>query len=284
MATVDVITPIVDDPETFGRIAAANSISDVYAMGGRPMLSLSVACFNEKLPTDAMGEILAGAAAVALEAGAPILGGHTIKDNEVKFGLAVIGEVHPDHILRSASAHHGALLIADEVQTGIGRCGRFFAVQVQGITPDILTSAKALGGGIPCGAVLCTKDIADCFGPGDLGTTFGGGPVAVAAISAVISAIESEGLLANVREREAQIREQCGVGPVRRIQGMGLLLGLVCDKPAIEVRNALLENDILTGTSADPNVLRILAPLVITAEHVDRLAEALGSISRGGAQ
>ena len=65
---------------------------------------------------------------------------------------------------------------------------------------------------------------------------------------------------------------------------MGLLLGLVCDKPAIEVRNALLENDILTGTSADPNVLRILAPLVITAEHVDRLAEALGSISRGGAQ
>ncbi len=201
-------------------------------------------------------------------------------------GVAGAFELAADflEILRSASAHHGALLIADEVQTGIGRCGRFFAVQVQGITPDILTSAKALGGGIPCGAVLCTKDIADCFGPGDLGTTFGGGPVAAAAISAVISAIESEGLLANVREREAQIREQCGVGPVRRIQGMGLLLGLVCDKPAIEVRNALLENDILTGTSADPNVLRILAPLVITAEHVDRLAEALGSISRGGAQ
>jgi selenide,water dikinase len=111
VATVDVITPLVDDPETFGRIAATNSISDVYAMGGRPLLSLSVACFNEKLPTDAMGEILAGAAAVALEAGAPILGGHTIKDNEVKFGLAVIGEVHPDHILRSASAVDGDALI-----------------------------------------------------------------------------------------------------------------------------------------------------------------------------
>jgi selenide,water dikinase len=111
VATVDVITPIVDDPETFGRIAATNSISDVYAMGGRPLLSLSVACFNEKLPTDAMGEILAGAAAVALAAGAPILGGHTIKDNEVKFGLAVIGEIHPDHILRSASAVAGDALI-----------------------------------------------------------------------------------------------------------------------------------------------------------------------------
>lgn len=186
--------------------------------------------------------------------------------------------------LRDATTRHGAHLIADEVQTGIGRCGRFFAVQVHGITPDILTSAKALGGGIPCGAVLCTKDIAAHFGPGDLGSTFGGGPVAAAAISAVISAIESENLLANVRERETQIRAQCIAGPVLRIQGKGLLLGLVCDRPAAEVRDALLERDILTGTSADPNVLRILAPLIITAEHVERLAETLGSISRGGAQ
>jgi acetylornithine/succinyldiaminopimelate/putrescine aminotransferase len=93
--------------------------------------------------------------------------------------------------LRRVTERHGALLIADEVQTGIGRCGQFFAVQAQHITPDILTSAKSLGGGIPCGAVLCTTDIAGHFGPGDLGTTFGGGPVAAAAISAVISAIVS---------------------------------------------------------------------------------------------
>ena len=185
--------------------------------------------------------------------------------------------------LRNQTARHGALLIADEVQTGIGRCGQFFAVQTHGITPDVLTSAKALGGGIPCGAVLCTREIADCFGPGDLGSTFGGGPVAAAAIIAVIDAIESEGLLSNVREREAQIREQCVVGPVDRIQGMGLLLGLVCDRPAADVRDALLEQDILTGTSADPNVLRILAPLIIHTEHVDHLARALASISRVGA-
>jgi len=180
--------------------------------------------------------------------------------------------------LRKCTQQNGALLIADEVQSGIGRSGQYFAVQSHGISPDILTSAKALGGGVPCGAVLCTEDIATHFGPGDLGTTFGGGPLAAAAIVAVIDSIAAEGLLHNVRQREAQIREQCIKGPVTRIQGMGLLLGLVCDRPAIEVRNALLEHDILTGTSADPKVLRILAPLVLESHHVEHLADALDSI------
>ena len=111
MATVDVITPIVDDAATFGRVAATNSISDVYAMGARPLLSLSIACFNPRLPVEVMGDILAGASAVALEAGAPILGGHTIKDDEVKFGLAVVGEVHPVRILRNASARAGEQIV-----------------------------------------------------------------------------------------------------------------------------------------------------------------------------
>jgi acetylornithine/succinyldiaminopimelate/putrescine aminotransferase len=181
--------------------------------------------------------------------------------------------------LRDCSRRHGVLFIADEVQSGMGRCGRFFAVQAHEITPDILTSAKALGGGIPCGAILCNEDIAPHFGLGDLGTTFGGGPVAAAAINAVIDTIEAEDLLMNVREREAQIREQCVTGPVRKIQGMGLLLGLVCDRPAVEVRNALLEHDVLTGTSADPDVLRILAPLVLEPGHVDHLAHALESMA-----
>lgn len=111
VATVDVITPLVDDATSFGRIAATNSISDIYAMGARPLLSLSVACFNPSLPSDVMGDILAGASEIALACGAPILGGHTIKDDEVKFGLAVIGEVHPDRILRNASARPGEALI-----------------------------------------------------------------------------------------------------------------------------------------------------------------------------
>ena len=181
--------------------------------------------------------------------------------------------------LRTQSSKHGALFIADEVQSGIGRCGHFFAVQAHGIEPDILTSAKALGGGIPCGALLCTEQLATRFGLGDLGSTFGGGPVAAAAIVAVIESIEREGLLANVRAREAQIREQCVAGPVRKIQGMGLLLGLVCDRPGIEVRDALLHHDVLVGTSADPDIVRILAPLVLEPRHVDHLAHALESMA-----
>jgi len=161
----------------------------------------------------------------------------------------------------------------------MGRCGQYFAVQVHGISPDIITSAKSLGAGVPCGAVLCTHEIAAHFEPGDLGTTFGGGPLAAAAITATINAIDTERLLSNVREREAQIRERCVKGPVQKIQGMGLLLGLVCDRPAKEVRNALLEHDILVGTSSDPAVVRILAPLVLESTHVDHLAQALEAMA-----
>lgn len=180
--------------------------------------------------------------------------------------------------LRQQTRALGALLIADEVQSGMGRCGQFFGVQVFGIKPDILTSAKSLGAGVPCGAVLCSQEIAANFGPGALGTTFGGGPLAAAAIAATIDAIQTEDLLRNVRDREAQIREQCVVGPVQKIQGMGLLLGLVCDRPAKEVQSALLEHDILTGTSGDPHVVRILAPLVLDAKHVEHLAQALQTL------
>jgi acetylornithine/succinyldiaminopimelate/putrescine aminotransferase len=185
--------------------------------------------------------------------------------------------------LRESTQRHGALLIADEVQSGMGRCGHYFAVQACGIEPDLMTSAKSLGGGVPCAAVLSRADVAAPFGPGDLGTTFGGGPLAAAAIGAVIDTIDDEGLLANVRNMETRIRDRCLTGPVVRIQGKGLLLGLVCNRAAGEVRDALLEQGILTGTSADPNVLRILAPLVLNDEHVDHLARALAAIPGGDA-
>jgi acetylornithine/succinyldiaminopimelate/putrescine aminotransferase len=196
-------------------------------------------------------------------------------------GVAGAYDLSSDFIatLREATTQHRALLIADEVQSGMGRSGQFFAMQVYDVEPDILSSAKALGGGMPCGAVLCSDEVASRFGPGDLGSTFGGGPIAAAAIVATIDAINSEELLLNVRHREAQIREQCVVGPVQEIQGMGLLLGLLCDRPAVEVRNTLLQHDILTGTSADPNILRILAPLVLESKHVDRLTHALQSMA-----
>jgi acetylornithine/succinyldiaminopimelate/putrescine aminotransferase len=181
--------------------------------------------------------------------------------------------------LRKATRDSGALLIADEVQCGMGRSGRYFAVQVYDVVPDLLTTAKALGGGVPCAALLATEELATRQKSGDLGTTFGGGPLAAAAIVAVIDTLRSDDLLENVREREAQIRDCCVTGPVTAIRGKGLLLGLRCDRPAREVQSSLLEYDILTGTSADPDLLRLLPPLVLQAAHVDRLASALGRIA-----
>ncbi|MDH4254989.1 MAG: aminotransferase class III-fold pyridoxal phosphate-dependent enzyme [Gammaproteobacteria bacterium] len=182
--------------------------------------------------------------------------------------------------LRERCSRVGALLIADEVQCGMGRSGQFFAVETFGIEPDLLTTAKALGGGIPCGALLCTEALSGRLKYGSLGTTFGGGPVAAAAIVAVIDAIEQEGLLGNVRAREAEIRAHCIAGPVLAVRGRGLLLGLVCDRPAAGIRDELLDMDILTGTSSDPHVLRLLPPLVLEAGHVERLANALARLGR----
>jgi acetylornithine/succinyldiaminopimelate/putrescine aminotransferase len=180
--------------------------------------------------------------------------------------------------LRQATYTCGVQLIADEVQCGMGRSGQFFAVDVFRVQPDMLTTAKALGGGIPCGALLINEDLCSAIKPGDLGTTFGGGPLAAAAVIAVIETIRTENLLQNVRLRESEIREHCVVGPVRAIQGMGLLLGLVLDRPASEVQAHLLDHDILTGSSADPEVLRLLPPLVLQSEHVHRLARTLAAI------
>jgi selenide,water dikinase len=109
--TVDVITPLVDDPRDFGRIAAANSISDVYAMGGRPLIALNVSGFAPKLPPRIYRELLSGAHEIAREAGVAVLGGHTIKDPEIKYGMAVVGEIHPQRILTNRGARPGDALI-----------------------------------------------------------------------------------------------------------------------------------------------------------------------------
>src|SRR4051794_29109243 len=109
--TTDFFTPIVDAPRDFGRVAAANALSDVYAMGGKPTAALSIVGFPDSLPAAVLGEILAGASAVAQEAGIAIVGGHTIKSEEPIFGLAVVGTVHPDRVLSNAGAKPGDVLI-----------------------------------------------------------------------------------------------------------------------------------------------------------------------------
>ena len=119
--TVDFFTPVVDDAFDFGRIAAANALSDVYAMGATPLTALNVAAFPvEELGTELLGEILAGGAAVAAEAGVVILGGHTIKDDEPKYGLAVTGTIRPDKTVRNAGARPGdMLLLSKPIGTGV---------------------------------------------------------------------------------------------------------------------------------------------------------------------
>ena len=195
-------------------------------------------------------------------------------------GLAGAVDLGRDFLaaLRGRCDAVGALLIFDEVQCGVGRTGHPFAANLYGVTPDLLTTAKALGNGFPCAALLFSAPLTATLKPESLGTTFGGGPMACAAAEAVLTAIESEGLLERAQQIGSLIRERCIVGPVRAHQGAGLLIGLRTTRPAREVQAELLEGGILAGTSADPHVLRLLPPYILEEEHVDMLAGALADL------
>lgn len=118
--TVDFFTPIVDDPYTFGLIAATNALSDVYAMGGKPLTALNICCFSTGIPPEALADILRGGVKKILEAGAVLLGGHTVTDNEIKYGVSVTGTVHPDRVVTNAGAKPGDVLILTKpLGTGI---------------------------------------------------------------------------------------------------------------------------------------------------------------------
>jgi acetylornithine/N-succinyldiaminopimelate aminotransferase len=181
--------------------------------------------------------------------------------------------------LRERCDETGALLIFDEVQCGVGRTGEPFAANLYGVTPDMITTAKGLGNGFPCAALLMSAPVAAALTLDSLGTTFGGGPMASAAIEAVIEAIESEKLLQRVRRVGAYIRSTCMVGPVLAHQGAGFLTGLRMNRPAKEIHAKLLERGILTGTSGDPQIVRLLPPYILEEEHVDLLRAALTAIA-----
>jgi acetylornithine/succinyldiaminopimelate/putrescine aminotransferase len=145
-----------------------------------------------------------------------------------------------------------------------------------GVVPDIVTLAKALGSGIPVGACLVTEKIASHIKENDLGTTFGGGMIAMAAAKATLEAIESDRMLENVREVESYLRERLKeVEQVVNIHGRGFLLGLEFADSARKVHEALLERRVITGTSSDPKVLRLLPPLCLQKGEVDLFVDAL---------
>lgn len=180
---------------------------------------------------------------------------------------------------RAATERAGALLVFDEVQCGLGRVGAPFAARLYGVTPDLLTVGKGLAGGLPAAAVLARSATLPALAPGDLGTTFGGGPTVMAAVEATLAVLAEEGLALRARILGRELARLGGVGPVLRTQGEGLLAGLVCSRPAKQIQSELLARDILVGTAADPAVVRLLPPLVLGLEHIDRLRAALAELA-----
>jgi acetylornithine/succinyldiaminopimelate/putrescine aminotransferase len=181
--------------------------------------------------------------------------------------------------LRELCDERGIKLIFDEVQTGIGRTGHWFfagSPNAGGVVPDIVSLAKSLGSGVPVGACIVTSDVADKIHENDLGTTFGGGMLAMAATLATLEAIESESMIQNAARIEQHLRDSLA-GRVVAIHGKGCLIGIEFDSPASEVHKKLLSHNIITGTSSNANVLRLLPPLCVTTDEIDLLVEALAS-------
>lgn len=192
------------------------------------------------------------------------------------------------HELRKVCDETGALLIFDEVQTGVGRTGKWFFAGSDsggGVVPDIVSLAKSLGSGVPVGACLVNHKVSDAIKVNDLGTTFGGGMLAMAAVLATLEAIDSDQMLASASAAEAQIREGlAGVAAVKAIHGKGCLLGIEFDRSAKDIHQKLLDAKIITGTSSSANVLRLLPPLNVTAAEIDSFLTALKHIVSEGTE
>ncbi|MBO5209912.1 MAG: aspartate aminotransferase family protein [Lachnospiraceae bacterium] len=172
------------------------------------------------------------------------------------------------------------LLILDEIQCGMGRTGYMYAWQKFGVKPDIMTTAKALGCGVPVGAFLMTEKVAqNSLVAGDHGTTYGGNPLACAAICKVLELFEKEKVLDNVKEVSAYLEEQLDklvdeFDFIETRRGAGLMQGLVCNKPVGEIINKALENGLIL-INAGPNIIRFVPALVITKENVDEMISIL---------
>ena len=182
---------------------------------------------------------------------------------------------------RRLTAEHGALLILDEVQTGIGRTGTFFAHQAAGIVPDVMTLAKGLGGGLPIGATIATGPAAELFTPGQHGTTFGGNPVSAAAALAVLNEIDNSNLVDHV----AAVGKSIATGVealdhplISHVRGSGLLLGVVLTAPvSAKVESTARDNGFLINAPA-PDVLRLAPPLILTEDQAGDFVAALPQI------
>jgi len=170
---------------------------------------------------------------------------------------------------------YNTILIADEVQSGFGRTGDFFAFQKHGITPHIISMAKGMGNGFPVGGILIHPSIKAAYVL--LGTTFGGNHLASTATLAVLDVLESEKLMQNAKEMSAYfIKKAKTISQLKQLKGRGLMLGLEFNFPVAELRKKLLfDHFLFTGSSKNPNLIRILPPLTIQTEHIDTFFNAL---------
>jgi acetylornithine/N-succinyldiaminopimelate aminotransferase len=174
---------------------------------------------------------------------------------------------------------NGVVLIADEIQSGYGRSGKFFAHQYAGITPDIISMAKGMGNGFPMGAILINSEIKASYGL--LGTTFGGNYLACAAAIAVLEIIEQENLIENSVEIGNYLMQEISkIEGIKEVRGRGLMIGIEYNKPIAEIRNRLLkEHHIFVGNASNPNVLRLLPPLNIGKSEANQFIDSLKKIS-----
>lgn len=188
--------------------------------------------------------------------------------------------------VRKLCDQHGILLILDEVQTGIGRCGSMFAFEQAEISPDILTLAKGLGGGVPIGAMMATGVVAQSFAPGTHGSTFGGNPLSCTAALTVLNTIESHNLLANVRARGEQLQQglrdlAANHAVIKAVRGQGLLIGAELHVDAAPFMLAAREKGLLV-LMAGPKVLRFLPALNVSAAEVDEALHVIGAVLKEG--
>ncbi|WP_144493953.1 acetylornithine transaminase [Bacillus pumilus] len=176
---------------------------------------------------------------------------------------------------------HGALLIVDEIQTGIGRTGTAFAYEQTGLDPDIISSAKGLGNGFPVGAVIGKKALGEAFSPGSHGTTFGGNMLAMAAVNATLDVIFKDEFLTEVKEKGAYLLEKLQdlkqLNIVKEVRGKGLMAGVECHQPVGNYITALREQGLLV-LPAGPNVIRLLPPLNVETAEIDQAIDALTQV------
>ncbi len=178
----------------------------------------------------------------------------------------------------------GALLVADEIQCGVGRTGKWFAYQHYGILPDVTTLAKPVAGGVPMGAMLCTEEAAGAFQPGMHGTTFGGNPLACAAAIAVIDTIKRDGILEHVTETGTYFLHRLGDlakchDAIKEVRGLGLMIGVELNDATLagDIARELMERRIIVNRTSD-TVLRFLPPYILEKKHVDIAVEALNEL------